>query len=289
MAAHAGFRAFAAAKLLADEECVMPRRVNSAIMHFLPHIELKNDRDLTHYVLRTTLLCASIALAVDVANQLFFFTNWPNALRSWIITIVVVVGIAVPVSRKIGSAQLALYRAGTTDELTGLLNRRAFLEGVDDSTFLALIIVDVDDFKHVNDEHGHWIGDQVLRATGAMMEQLLGDLGRVGRLGGEEFALLAYCDDHAGMLRQIEAFRRTVCATPIITDTIAVSITISAGVATRRDEQTFQELFVRADRALYEAKARGRNRIVLAEDIEADGAGNAGRPGQRADRRWPRH
>lgn len=267
----------------------MRTRVNSGIMNLFSHIEIKNARDLTHYVLRTTLLCASIALVVDVANQLLFFTSWPNALRSWIITIIVVVAIAAPVSRKIGRAQLALYHAGTTDELTGLLNRRAFLEGVDDSTFLALIIVDVDEFKHVNDKHGHWIGDQVLRATGAMMEQLLGDLGRVGRLGGEEFALLAYRDDHAAMLRQVEAFRRTVCETPIITDNIAVSITISAGIATRRDEQTFHELFVRADRALYEAKAGGRNKIVLADDTSADGAADVVRPARQADRRWPRH
>jgi len=251
------------------------------------HIELRSERDLAHYILRTTILCVSIALAVDVANQLFFFTNWPNAIRSWVITVVVVVLIAVPVARKIGKAQLALYRAGMTDELTGLLNRRAFLEGVDDTTFLALIIVDVDDFKHVNDRHGHWIGDQVLRTTAAMMARLLGEFGRVGRLGGEEFALLAYRDDHATLLKQLEAFRDTVSRTPILTDTIPVSITISAGVATRRGDQTFQQLFVRADGALYEAKASGRNRVVLADDLTPGNSGNVTRSGHQEDRRWP--
>lgn len=258
-------------------------------MSLLPHIELRNERDLRHYVLRTTILCVSIALAADIANQFIFFSSWLTAIRSWSITIAVVVAIAVPVSRKIGKAQIALYRAGTTDELTGLLNRRAFLDGVDDTTFLALIIVDVDHFKRVNDRHGHWIGDQVLRTTAAMMAQLLGAFGRVGRLGGEEFALIAYRDDHALMLRQLEAFRETVARTPIFTDTAAVSITISAGVATRHGNQTFEQLFIRADRALYEAKTLGRNRIVLAETIDADRDASAARTAERGERRWPRH
>ncbi|WP_420136266.1 GGDEF domain-containing protein [Sphingomonas sp.] len=247
--------------------------------------ELRNDRDLALYVLFTTLLCVSIALAVDVANQLFFFTNWANAIRSWVITVAVVLCIAIPVTRKLGRAQLALYRAGMRDELTGLLNRRAFLDGVDDTTFLALIIVDVDDFKNVNDRHGHWIGDQVLRTTASMMVKLLGEFGRVGRLGGEEFALLAYHDDHATLLDRLEAFRDTIAQTPILTDTIPVSVTISAGVATRNGEQSFQELFIRADSALYEAKASGRNRVVLAQDGEA--AGNVTRSLHTEERRWP--
>jgi diguanylate cyclase (GGDEF)-like protein len=250
-------------------------------------ISLRNERDLALYVLRTSLLCVSIALAVDVANQLIFFETWPVAVRSWLVTIVVVVLIAAPVSRKIGKAQLALYRASSTDELTGLLNRRAFLDGVDESSFLALIIVDVDEFKDVNDRHGHWIGDQVLRTSAAMMAGLLGEFGRVGRLGGEEFALLAYRDDHALLLKRLEAFRETVARTPILTDTISVSITISAGVATRGENQTFQQLFVRADRALYEAKALGRNRIVLADTITPDEATDVGTTGH-ADRRSPR-
>ncbi|WP_162875659.1 GGDEF domain-containing protein [Sphingomonas crusticola] len=207
-------------------------------------------------------------------------------MRSWTVTILVVLLIAVPVSLKIGKAQLALYRAGTTDELTGLLNRRAFLEEVDDSTFLALIIVDVDEFKHVNDRHGHWIGDQVLRATATMMARSLGEFGRVGRLGGEEFALLAYRDDRALLLRQLELFRETIARTPILTDGVPVSITISAGVATRDGRQTFQQLFVQADRALYEAKARGRNRIILAENLKLGSDAGAVRIAGRGHRRW---
>ncbi|MEG3086755.1 GGDEF domain-containing protein [Sphingomonas sp. PB4P5] len=240
-------------------------------MKFFPEIDLRNERDLARYVRRTTLLCVAIALTVDISNQLIFFVSWPEAARSWLLTTIVVVMIAVPVARKIGKVQVNLYRASTTDELTGILNRRAFLEGVDGSSFLALIIVDVDHFKNVNDRHGHWIGDQVLRATATMMEQSIGQLGRIGRLGGEEFALLANSDDHAVLLAALERFRETVAQTPILADAVSVSITISAGVATRDDHQTFERLFIRADRALYRAKALGRNKIVFADDMNADG------------------
>ena len=231
---------------------------------------MQNDRDLRQYVVRTTILCVLIALAVDVSNQLIFFTSWPDALRSWFVTVVVVVAIAVPISRKIGRAHVTLYHASTTDELTGLLNRRAFLEGADDSSFLALIIVDVDHFKHVNDRYGHWIGDRVLQATANMMEQSIGQFGRVGRLGGEEFALLAHGDDPSVLLQQLECFRENVARTPILADATPVSITISVGVATRIHGQAFQDLFVRADQALYKAKTRGRNKIVIADKTDLD-------------------
>jgi diguanylate cyclase (GGDEF)-like protein len=239
-------------------------------MKFFPEIDLRSEQDLSRYVLRTTIVCVAIAMTVDIANQLIFFVSWPEAVRSWILTAIVVVMIAVPVSRKVGRVQVSLYRASTTDELTGILNRRAFLDGVDGSSFLALIIVDVDHFKNVNDRHGHWVGDQVLRATATMMEQSIGQLGRLGRLGGEEFALLATSNDRGILLDALERFRETVARTPILADTYSVSITISAGVATRDDHQTFEKLFIRADQALYRAKAQGRNKIVFADDTSSD-------------------
>lgn len=235
-------------------------------MKFLPHIVLRNERDLSKYVVRTTVLCVAIALIVDVANQLIFFVGWQSAVRSWIITTAVVVAIAVPIARKIGKTQVALFRASTIDELTGLLNRRAFLDEVGGSLFLALIIVDVDNFKRVNDRHGHWVGDQVLKATASMMQQSIGRVGRLGRLGGEEFGLLADGEDFAKALSQIENFRQMIERTPILTDKAAVSVTISAGIAMRIDGQTFRRLFIRADQALYKAKALGRNNIVTAND-----------------------
>ena len=234
-------------------------------------IRIRSSRELAVYVTCTTALCAGLALAVDVANQLYFFEGWTAATRSWLITVALVVLIAVPVSRAIGKANLALYHASRTDPLTGLLNRRALLDnGSTCPAFVVLVIVDIDRFKQVNDTHGHMAGDEVLRTVSGLMRAALGNLGQIGRMGGEEFAILAAHAEPASISASLERFRAQVAATPILAGSIAVSVTISAGLAIRQPGQSFEQLYARADRALYLAKASGRNRIVCADDIAAD-------------------
>jgi diguanylate cyclase (GGDEF)-like protein len=231
----------------------------------LRKIRIATEHDLRLYTIRTTAFCISIALALDVVQQIVFFQDWPTAIRSWVITVLVVILVAAPVTRAIGKAHLALFRASQTDPLTGLLNRRALLDGVEDhSTLMALMIVDIDHFKSVNDRHGHLVGDHVICAVANIMQRELGAIGRIGRLGGEEFALLSNGCDEEGLLRQLDAFRGTVARTPVHVGSTVVSITISAGVATRTLNQSFQALYVEADQALYRAKNAGRNRIVVA-------------------------
>lgn len=230
-------------------------------------IRLRNDRDVLRYMIQTTAICVAAALLVDIANQLVFFESWSAAIRSWAITVSVVMVIALPVTRVIAKANLALYRLSRTDPLTGLLNRRAFFDDVDiGPSFIALIIFDIDRFKLVNDAHGHMIGDEVLRAVSAMMVSCLGASGRIARLGGEEFGLLASEPHQLTIRADLERFRDTVASTPVIAGSVAVSVTISAGLANRVGDQPLDDLYARADRALYEAKAAGRNRIVLADD-----------------------
>ena len=234
-----------------------------------PSIELRDDRDVLRYVVRTTALCMGLALAFDVANQLLFFESWSAAWRSWAITAGVVTIITIPVTRVIARANLALYHASRTDPLTGLLNRRAFFEDVDlGPRFMALIIFDIDRFKQVNDAHGHLIGDEVLRAVSTMMVSMLGPCGRIARVGGEEFALLASESQPQSVLDALESFRDRVAATPIVAGSGAVSVTISAGLANRIGTQSLDDLYARADRALYVAKASGRNRIISADDLD---------------------
>ena len=236
---------------------------------------IRDERDLRAYVLRVSLLCIALALAIDVTNQLIFFESWQTALRSWFITAVGAGGISLLVSRTIAKAHLDLYRAkksvdvlSRTDPLTGLLNRRALLldfEGA--AAVLALVIVDVDRFKRINDTFGHLIGDEVLCAVATMMQRVLGELGSVGRLGGEEFALLSLTGDIEALAERIEAFRVQLSVTPIVAGAGRISVTISAGLACGTAGQSFEQLYYRADRALYAAKASGRNRVVIFEDL----------------------
>jgi predicted signal transduction protein with EAL and GGDEF domain len=118
------------------------------------------ESELSVYVISVTCVCIAIALSVDVTNQLVFFVDWATCLRSWSITAVLVLALALPISRTIGKSHLALYRAklladhlGRTDQLTGLPNRRALMEAVHaaQSHGLALVIVDIDRFKRVNE------------------------------------------------------------------------------------------------------------------------------------------
>jgi diguanylate cyclase (GGDEF)-like protein len=258
-------------------------RLNS-ILHRL-RAEITSEREVIGYVITVTVACVIVALAVDVTNQLVFFVDWATCLRSWAITACLVCALAIPISRSIGKAHLELYRAkmladelGRTDQLTGLPNRRALMEAVETAKpeALALVIVDIDRFKRVNDTHGHLAGDAVIRSVGQMMAAELGQFGQVARVGGEEFALLSSNGSPETLAARLRAFHDRVGSTPIITNGQAVRVTVSAGVAMRSREETFDDLYSAADRALYAAKSSGRNRVQFSSvegsnRLEAEG------------------
>lgn len=248
---------------------------------------IANKRDLFNYVVCVTTVCVAIALAVDVTNQLIFFVDWTTALRSWAITIVLVLALAIPISRTIGNAHLKLYdakllaeRLGRTDQLTGLPNRRALMEAVYSAKLetLALVIIDIDRFKRVNDTHGHLAGDAVIRQVGQMMAADFGEIGHVSRVGGEEFALLSSEASAESLTVRLVAFCEKVGSTPVVINGVAVRVTISAGIAVRRKSETFDQLYSAADQALYAAKASGRNRVRVAGSDPASRDRDAGRP-----------
>jgi diguanylate cyclase (GGDEF)-like protein len=248
---------------------------------------ITSERDVIAYVVAVTALCIVLALAVDITNQLIFFVDWATCLRSWAITATVVVVLAIPISRAIGKAQLELYRAkmladelGRTDQLTGLPNRRALMEAASAAgpQALALVVADIDGFKRVNDTHGHLAGDNVICSVGQIMAAELGAFGCVARIGGEEFALLSTTDTVDSLTTAVIAFRDRVASTPVIFGGAAIRMTISAGVACRRDGETFDQVFSKADQALYTAKTAGRNRICFFPAAAAPGDGNGGEP-----------
>lgn len=242
------------------------------------HPTIRSDKELAGFILRTCIICASAALAVDVVNQTVFFESWITSLRSWGITVALATAIAFPVSRAIGKAHLALFRSkaevetlSRTDELTGLLNRRALMELVDTQPpeTMVLVIADIDRFKRVNDNFGHMAGDAVIRMVSRIAQAELGDLGALGRVGGEEFALLTSDVSPSLLVLRLENLRTRIALTPVIAEGgTAVHVTISAGVALRGIGRDFDALYADADRALYAAKAAGRNRISYSQLFE---------------------
>jgi diguanylate cyclase len=124
-------------------------------------------------------------------------------------------------------------------------------------------MIDVDHFKQVNDRYGHPVGDDVLRAVGALLGARLRDGDCLARIGGEEFmAVLRDCDVGRGR-RVAESLRHNVAASHIRTGAGDVPITVSLGVAQWAAGESFDEVVERADRALYEAKNGGRDRVEI--------------------------
>jgi diguanylate cyclase (GGDEF)-like protein len=163
----------------------------------------------------------------------------------------------------------------TTDPLTGLLNRRAFLERTGQELrrsarygdALSVILLDVDHFKRINDERGHAIGDVVLAAVGGLMGRTVRSCDIVARWGGEEFVIALPSTPAANALTLAERLRANLQAMEI-TDLKrgTLSATASFGVAAQAEGDHLEQLIDRADRAMYVAKSGGRNRVHLMVD-----------------------
>lgn len=161
-----------------------------------------------------------------------------------------------------------------TDPLTGLLNRRPLLRLAEaeraraarSGEFVGVMMIDCDDFKRVNDVHGHEAGDRVLRALAQRFASLVRSHDLVGRWGGEEFVMIFATADAAGAEAAAERLRLHVADTPFeARPGIGLRLTVTVGVAVLEDRlESFADLLRRADRALYAGKAKGRNQIVVA-------------------------
>ncbi|HUD28092.1 MAG TPA: sensor domain-containing diguanylate cyclase, partial [Novosphingobium sp.] len=166
--------------------------------------------------------------------------------------------------------EMELRRIAERDQLTGALTRRGFIEKVEQEIArcrrygrsASLLLIDVDHFKSVNDTWGHPAGDAVLRELAAVLSGSGRPADLLGRIGGEELAMLLPETSAADALAAAERFRATIATLPIaIAPTRTIAITASFGVAALADDITSAEAWIaRADVPLYEAKRGGRNR-----------------------------
>jgi len=169
--------------------------------------------------------------------------------------------------RKLAAAYEELRRQSRRDSLTGLLNRGAFLEDLEtfsrEGVTGTLIFLDLDHFKSINDHHGHAAGDEVLRRTGQMLAAYRGQFDIAGRLGGEEFALFQGGQTVNEMTRRCEDIRRLIERTDLRSAS-GSPVSVSASIGAYHCAQGFDphESLKAADVNLYEAKSRGRNRVV---------------------------
>ncbi|MFG1923304.1 diguanylate cyclase [Cryptosporangium sp. NPDC048952] len=162
-----------------------------------------------------------------------------------------------------------LAEQASRDALTGLHNRRHlmdYLAACDRAaaTGTALAVIDIDHFKRINDEYGHPAGDAVLRAVAETLTDGLGQADVVARYGGEEFVCVFTGRSLPEAVETVEALRRRLAVTPIPVGDTALSVTFSAGVACAGAGEPSADLLTIADRALYDAKRAGRNRVMTA-------------------------
>ncbi|HYH41429.1 MAG TPA: diguanylate cyclase [Burkholderiales bacterium] len=169
-----------------------------------------------------------------------------------------------------------LRARATFDELTGLLNRATILERLDrelkvssrTGAPVSVVLADLDDFKRVNDTHGHPVGDEVLREASKRMAGRMRSYDDLGRYGGEEFlGVLPGCPP-AGVLAVAERMRHSVGTLSITTVAGPIELTVSFGVATSDPARPLlaSALVAAADEALYRAKRSGRNRVEAAPE-----------------------
>ncbi|MAO83355.1 MAG: GGDEF domain-containing protein [Myxococcota bacterium] len=163
-----------------------------------------------------------------------------------------------------------IYRMAIIDGLTAIHNKRYFVEFLDrehgrairHERPLSLILFDVDNFKSLNDHHGHINGDRVLEQMASRVRSFVRRDECFARYGGEEFALILPESPVRGAVALAEKIRIAVEETPFrLEDDQDISVTVSLGVAMLRANETVQGLISRADEALYEAKGAGRNNV----------------------------
>lgn len=159
------------------------------------------------------------------------------------------------------------------DPLTGVKNRSAYEASISRELSLAkrydnplaMIILDIDHFKAVNDQYGHLFGDCVLRDVAQVIQSQIRDSDMVFRYGGEEFVILLSNTSETGALLLAERIRQAVSELVCNFNSNTTKVTVSQGVACLKDDETQHDLFKRADDALYTAKNSGRNRSLLSE------------------------
>jgi diguanylate cyclase (GGDEF)-like protein len=189
-----------------------------------------------------------------------------------------VVGLAI---YDLGLSHQRFEMLSRTDMLSGLMNRRAFLEEFERVRgLMSLVLFDIDRFKSINDGLGHKTGDDVIVQMAQLLMAAAPPTAQVSRIGGEEFAVLLPGMRGADALAIADAMRRAAEAAEFTGPAGPFSVTVSAGVAEGMAELGFSEIFSHVDRALYLAKAAGRNRIVHANALQdaAMGEGAAALP-----------
>jgi diguanylate cyclase (GGDEF)-like protein len=205
---------------------------------------------------------ALITTVMGILNQTIFFHAYYNRLVSYF--------------TRMRASNERLYVLATRDMLTDVFNARTYYEICDNrikfarrqSAPYAVLFIDLDHFKSVNDNYGHAAGDIVLKAVADCLSRSLRASDVLGRVGGEEFSVFLPNTDTEGALTLAESIRSNIETLMPLTGESRLKITGSIGVAgSGHEDQTMLQIQKRADQAMYHAKAAGRNRVSSLDEL----------------------
>ncbi len=249
------------------------------------HLPYKGDFDAQQQVLFTSkialpemrsVLVLPLVVREDVIGTLALAAKRVGAFGDSVRPTLQVLANQLAVALSNARAVARLEQMATTDGLTGCLNKRAFLDELENKLKsaerfkkkLSLLVTDIDHFKNVNDTYGHATGDVVIKELGAILLRMKRDTDKVARFGGEEFCILCEETDTDGALQLAERVRQELEATIFPTELGKLRVTGSIGVATYpKDASSSGGLFEITDKALYAAKRSGRNRVCTVKDL----------------------
>jgi len=231
-------------------------------------------------------LSALLSLAVSEAIMLVLSQGMDLAGSIASLVLPVILGGPMMFYMQLRSTQLAeanrkLEALAATDWLTDCLNRRAFTTKVDAALGTghadgnALLVIDADHFKAINDRFGHHRGDEVLQLIAEAIRSNVRDGDLVGRLGGEEFGVFMHGANEIIAANVGERIRKAINALFVRSEEVAQRLSVSIGGATFAGDIGFAELFRVADQRLYEAKRQGRNRVLMDDPDELPHAASA--------------
>lgn len=180
--------------------------------------------------------------------------------------------LVVTLVRRLEDHVSATRAQATLDPLTGIANRRFFEERCE-TVFarmppcdLSVVLIDLDKFKYVNDNYGHLVGDDVLKAVVERCRSAVRDSDMVARLAGDEFVVLLPVTEPGEAIRVATRIRDAVASAPLATRKGPVPVTVSVGVANRRAaDGSITDLIERADKAMYRSKQHGRDMVSIAD------------------------
>jgi two-component system, cell cycle response regulator len=250
--------------------------------HYLPYRGEFDGRQQTLYTSKVrmpdlrSVLVLPLVVREDAIGTLALATERSDAFPDTVRPTLQVLANQLAIALGNARAVKRLEEMATTDGLTGCLNKRAFLDELENKIRsaerfkkrLSLLVTDIDHFKSVNDTYGHATGDVVIKELGAILMRAKRETDRVARFGGEEFCVLCEETDTEGAVQLAERIRDELARHVFQTELGKLSVTCSIGVATYpHDAKNGAELFEITDKALYAAKRGGRNRVCTERDV----------------------